>query len=516
MAMPMAPSTRAPPMPMYQMSSQSSLTRPLSSPNSRPAGNDGFSAGPCPPPPILRTTTRPTARPARMQPLTRQISSHRLMDCGFFAMDLEGAVGGASASSAVPVQGSLGHLKRKYGDHAFERDEGGSYTCFFVGCRRTMKANFQRHVSAHEEAGDVVDKQWLNELLDRWTEQQERAEERGHTIGYAGGVAGGKMCVYEDHDRLWPTLPRVQPEENFYTNSQKCKKCYIYLQSNRIRRARLGLPTSSSGSSSSSSFSMPLAPRRASRFRDPEAPPTPFRAGAAAAVSGGGGGGAGGPRKRRREVGPEQADVLAPRAGRALREAAVGAAWSAAILAEARAGLIPQEQGGQEVPDHPLSSLSPEVSLARTGQRLRALLVTLAHDAGRPEVFRARAAAVWRRAELRLQEGRAAVREAGLEEGGGCTCGQTDAGKGMPWLCLGCGRAMHGTCGNVEAKRCGECDDGRVVAHRVRGGYGMWEMDPPGGAGAAVTLGQVMDLARRRNALLTRESRELDVFDSDD
>ncbi len=52
---------------------------------------------------------------------------------------------------------------------------------------------------------------------------------------------GPKSCTHEDHDTLWPDLPRLQGEECFYSHSTKCKKCYIFLQTDRVRRARQGL-----------------------------------------------------------------------------------------------------------------------------------------------------------------------------------------------------------------------------------------------------------------------------------
>lgn len=46
----------------------------------------------------------------------------------------------------------------------------------------------------------------------------------------------------DDHEVLWPDLPRLQSIDAFYSHSTKCKKCYIYLQSERTRRQRSGLP----------------------------------------------------------------------------------------------------------------------------------------------------------------------------------------------------------------------------------------------------------------------------------
>jgi hypothetical protein len=49
------------------------------------------------------------------------------------------------------------------------------------------------------------------------------------------------MCTHDDHETLWPDLPRLQNEDCFYSHTTKCKKCYIYLQTERVRRARQGL-----------------------------------------------------------------------------------------------------------------------------------------------------------------------------------------------------------------------------------------------------------------------------------
>jgi hypothetical protein len=49
-----------------------------------------------------------------------------------------------------------------------------------------------------------------------------------------------KMCTHELHETLWPDIPRLQSGEFFYSHSTKCKKCYIFMQQDRQRRARNG------------------------------------------------------------------------------------------------------------------------------------------------------------------------------------------------------------------------------------------------------------------------------------
>eukprot|EP01133_Synstelium_polycarpum_P015261 gene15261-18067_t len=53
--------------------------------------------------------------------------------------------------------GLMQHQKEKYGAHLFQKNEDGSYTCFFAGCRKQLSANFSRHISRHEQDGDPID-----------------------------------------------------------------------------------------------------------------------------------------------------------------------------------------------------------------------------------------------------------------------------------------------------------------------------------------------------------------------
>ena len=198
--------------------------------------------------------------------------------------------------SAYAQTKDLTTLKREYGEYLFSRDEQNNYVCFFAGCGQKLKANFQRHVSRHQDDEDEPDKRLMASLKAR---HEARMEE--------WTAVATKECVYEDHERLWPGVPRVQPEESFYSNSTKCKKCYIYLQSTRIRRARLGLaPLEPAGNRSSSRLS-----------RRPVTPVTRR------------------PVKRVRETAvPPHAHLLAPGGDPLHRAAAVGALWAQAIVAE--------------------------------------------------------------------------------------------------------------------------------------------------------------------------------------
>ena len=278
------------------------------------------------------------------------------------------------------------------------------------------------------------------------------------------------MCTHEDHDALWPELPRLQSEDSFYSHTTKCKKCYIYLQTERVRRARQGLgPSPRAGGRRArgeatgpqqqalmlEQYQAALAKQRPSKRR--ALPAAAAAAGEDPAVEA--------------LLGAPVVHVppaASPEDAAALRGAAVAAAWGAAILDEVRelspAGTeLPEQVRGRSCVSFVSSrsfvsscgsfsslflllvrflSSSFFLQSASLSLLLASLRSALARAAGRAAPREAaQLAGVWRLAEARLAQAAAATRAAAAEApalGGGCPCGRSyeyQSNAGPPVLC---------------------------------------------------------------------------------
>ncbi len=311
---------------------------------------------------------------------------------------------------------------------------------------------------------------------------------------------------------LFPDVPLVQSGENFYSHSTKCKKCYIWLQQDRQRRARNGEvlvgrpPAAASSSSSFSASSSLLSSSRRSRSSVSSSSSSSSysssfssrrRSNVAALRDAASGALLGLPARPPPRAGSAEEAV-------ALRAAAVAAAYGTAIAGEV-AALCP-------VASLELSELP--VSLLQLAQTLKSALARAA-AAAPSERAAAACAALWALAEKRLEEGSKAVRAAAREAEamGACPCGRVqDATRNVPpVICSECVRVFHATCAGFpdELYVCAECAAGVPVVRfdEVRGDVFVMEEKRPGVPDDdADSLGKMLWNAQRNQKAIERTS----------
>lgn len=306
----------------------------------------------------------------------------------------------------------------------------------------------------------------------------------------------------EDHDVLWPDLPRTQPTDAFYSHSNKCKKCYIWLQQERIRRQRAGyvpdkererlhiarqrvaaqqaqiqteekihdafFPWAMSGKKKTPAKSLV-------GDHEPEEEITPqmlldvppVAPSALYAMYPESEGSLDDALLLLPHVQVPPAATASPAVG--LRHAATAAVWGRAIMTELR--------------DHPysraaraeLDQLDVDVeqgSLRQLEDALcRVLTVAMHRNAGKIESAQLNQLIIHVRA--RAQEAKALLKQTAGREGGLCgACNQSadpSPGSGAPLFCSGlCGRVFHAGCaGNPDEVgwQCDECKQGKLVLH---------------------------------------------------
>ncbi|EGG24929.1 hypothetical protein DFA_03174 [Cavenderia fasciculata] len=123
--------------------------------------------------------------------------------------------------------GLMQHQKEKYGAHLFQKNDDGSYTCFFAGCGKQLSANFSRHISRHEQDGDPLDPS----VEIRGTYVASPPKTPTHH-GHGSSTPGAHMAT--PNGMWWLTSP-VLPQTEFYNRASKCKKCYIRQQQDSKR-----------------------------------------------------------------------------------------------------------------------------------------------------------------------------------------------------------------------------------------------------------------------------------------
>jgi hypothetical protein len=317
---------------------------------------------------------------------------------------------------------------------------------------------------------------------------------QGHRMkdGDTSLPSGTKMCSYEDHDFLWPDVSRYQGEDAFYAHSTKCKKCYIHLQSDRMRRTRQGLPPAE------------LPPRRSTR-RDSDLPiqsrrlrNQPEDNAISAIVSP--------PPPKRSKAAPLGAHIQASPAPPGLREVAVGAAIGRAIATELRLYCEELES---------LPSAEPDLNKLRLQVHAVLLKQCKAHPDTREG---AEALACWQLAEQRFTEGLEKLAE--LREGAGCSCGLDVPyvmGQPLPIMCVGtCGRCFHAPCVKEQLAAQGEGDEGfvcedcenyQLICHYDAPNSSYFILEE--GKEDVSSLGHILDRAGHHHALLLKETQKL-------
>lgn len=410
-------------------------------------------------------------------------------------------------------------LKRQYGDFLFQKSHDGFYTCFFKGCGQQMKANFQRHVNRHEEQADDVDDVMVENrrkesLAPAQLMQRLVSEPR---IGATAliDIAGAKMCMHEDHEALWPDTPRLQPLDAFYNHSTKCKRCYIFLQTDRVRRQRSGQPPAPRpessrrrrdgselgagvGLSSMSGLStmqqlqrgtmedgvggMLMIPGFGQAAAAPSAPKKPRRTESIA-------------QRRLRKQEEEhalQAALLGQRAvtvssgpvndeGCGLGLAAAAAAWGHAVAREARETAGNGVDWGTEG-EVLLQELQDGAGPTAVQKALRSILGRAMQQRSGSQA----AAVALFQSESRILDVRADLRRRAESLEGNEACGmcnkQTDPspGQGAPVVCVGrCARPFHASCAQSpdEGYVCEDCRQGVPVVRNEAGDFFTWVED---------------------------------------
>jgi hypothetical protein len=119
-------------------------------------------------------------------------------------------------SASFGFKGQIEEQKARYGEHLFDRDADGCYTCFFLNCDAKPRANMARHVAKHEIAGDPVDPLKLDPNKVVPASRREHISAEGRDV-----EPGGRRVTLEDcrlilqqlmkHEHAWPFLKPVDP-----------------------------------------------------------------------------------------------------------------------------------------------------------------------------------------------------------------------------------------------------------------------------------------------------------------